>query len=143
MMSTPFPHIGPLLHIGRGTLALVSAISLMACGGSSDAPQLTDAADEGRSIAGKNGCGACHGANGQGGVGPAFAGKFGSTVELEDGSTVIADRDYLIESIKDPSAKLVDGFRLPMPTNNLTDEQVSKIVTYIEALATPAEGGTP
>ncbi len=91
-------------------------------------------------IALKSGCTSCHGIDGQGGVGPSFAGVFGSIVELDDGSTVIADRDYLIESIKDPAAKKVAGYRLRMPTNRLTDDEIDQIVTYIEALATPADG---
>ena len=55
----------------------------------------------------------------------------------------MADRQYLIESIKEPAAKKVDGFRLPMPTNRLTDDEVERIVTYIEELAQPAEGANP
>ena len=70
-------------------------------------------------------------------------GLFGSSVELADGSTVIADREYLIESIKDPAAKQVAGYRLPMPTNRLTDDEIDQVIAYIEALATPSDGSNP
>jgi len=102
-------------------------------------PPLPPAAAEGRSVANRNGCAACHGSNGEGGVGPAFTGLFGSIVEFEDGSTVTADRGYLIESIKDPAARQVAGFSLPMPTNRLTDDEIDQIVDYIEALTAPPE----
>lgn len=136
----------PRLRFFSGALALVGAISLTACGsnGSGAASiDLSPAAAEGQSLSRSNGCGSCHGTSGQGGVGPAFVGLYGSEVELDDGSVITADREYLIESIKDPSAKQVGGFRLPMPTNNLSDDEIDQIVTYIEALATPTEGATP
>ena len=123
----------PLLVLGP--LALAAATLLPACGGGSDATTLPAAAEAGRSIAKSNGCGSCHGTSGQGGVGPSFVDLFGSVVQLDDGSTTIADRAYLFESITDPGAKKVDGYRLPMPTNRLTDEEIDKVITYIEALA--------
>ena len=91
------------------------------------------------------GCASCHGSNGGGGVGPAFVDLFGSDVAVEiaaDGdesnvtSTVVtADRDYLVESITDPSAKVAEGYSLPMPTTELSQADIDAIITYIEALA--------
>jgi cytochrome c553 len=133
----------PRLNMSLGALTLTGTIVLAACGANSaDLLPLPPVAAEGRSVANKNGCAACHGTNGEGGVGPTFTGLFGSIVELDDGSTVTADRDYLIESIKDPAAKRVAGFRLPMPTNRLTDDEIDQIVDYIEALSTPPEEPT-
>lgn len=140
MMSTP------RFRFVSGALALAGALSLAACGSNStggSSIELSPTAAEGRSLTTSNGCGSCHGPSGQGGVGPAFVGLYGTDVELDDGSVVLADREYLIESIKEPAAKKVDGFRLPMPTNQLTDAEVDKIVTYIEELAQPSEGATP
>ena len=100
------------------------------------------------------GCASCHGSNGGGGVGPAFVDLFGSetTVEIKiesaDGEVtteqkvVTADRDYLVESITDPSAKTVEGYSLPMPRTELTPIEIDAIITYIEALApTPSSDG--
>ena len=81
------------------------------------------------------GCASCHGSNGDGGVGPAFVGLAGAEVPLEDGTTVIADRDYLVESIVDPQAKIVAGYNLPMPRTELTDEEIDAVINYIEELA--------
>lgn len=113
-----------------------TSIVLGACGGGGDQPDLSPLAAEGRDLVRANGCASCHGANGQGGVGPAFAGLYGSEVTLDDGSTVLADEAYLRESITDPRAKIVDGYGLPMPTNNLSDDEIDAIIAYIMALGT-------
>ena len=140
MMTTP------RLHLFTGALALIGALTLAACGANSSGSasiDLSPAGAEGQSLALSNGCASCHGTSGQGGVGPPFVGLYNSQVELDDGSVVTADRDYLIESIKDPAAKQVAGYRLPMPTNQLTDDEIELIVTYIEEIAQPTEGATP
>ena len=136
----------PRLHVILSVLALSAGLSLSACGSNgsgADAVELSAAAREGRSISNSNGCGACHGTDGQGGVGPPYTGLYGSTVELDDGSSVIADDEFLIESIKDPAAKQNAGYSLPMPTNQLTDDEIDRVIAYIRELATPAEGDTP
>jgi cytochrome c oxidase subunit 2 len=49
------------------------------------------------------GCQTCHKSD-RSGLGPPLGGLFGSTVELTDGRTVVADDNYLRESIVNPSA---------------------------------------
>ena len=127
----------------RRVAAVVAAatLALGACGANdAGGPDLTPAAAEGRTVMRSKGCASCHGSNGGGGVGPALTGLFGAEVPLEDGSTVVADRDYLVESIVDPSAKRVEGYSLPMPRTELTDDEIDAIITYIEALATTTTG---
>ena len=51
------------------------------------------------------GCAACHGERA-----PTMAGLYMSQVLLSDGSTVVADEDYLRESIIEPAAKIVAGY---------------------------------
>jgi cytochrome c oxidase subunit 2 len=114
------------------TVAAVAALS--ACGGNAGGVDLSPAAQAGRNTMRSNGCASCHGANGQGGVGPSFEGLFGSAVTLEDGSTVIADADYLRESITDPSKQIVEGYTLPMPTNDLSDAEIDEIIAFIVEL---------
>jgi len=140
MMPTPRP------SARIGALALAGALALTACAADSsgaDAIPLSPEAAAGRTLSRSSGCAACHGTNGQGGVGPTFVGLFGSTVTLDDGTTLVADRDYLIESIKEPGAKTVAGFRLPMPTNRLTDDEIDQVVTYIQELSGFGTGTTP
>lgn len=55
-------------------------------------------------------------------------------MSLANGEKVLADRAYLIESIKNPNAKRVAGFSSAMPAVSLTDDEISKIVDFIETL---------
>ena len=122
----------------RLTASLVLAVALTACAsGGESSIELSPVAAEGRSIARSNGCAACHGSEGAGGVGPAFIGLWMSGRELTDGSIAVADRDYLYESIVMPGAKVVTGYRAQMPSNNLDAEAVASIVAWIEELGTP------
>jgi cytochrome c oxidase subunit 2 len=94
------------------------------------------------------GCVSCHGANGEGGRGPALAGLFGSKVFLGNGQTLTADEAYIRESIENPAAKVVNSFNPIMPTfqGQVTPEQLIQIISYIKSLqitnspATPAAG---
>ncbi len=83
-------------------------------------------------------CLSCHTIDGRPGVGPTWQGLYGSEVELEDGSKVTADDAYLIESIKDPNAKVVKGFpagAMPPYGSILTDANIADLVAYIKSLA--------
>ena len=118
-------------NVNRLTTALV-AVALTACSGGD--PELPPAAAAGHQAAIDAGCTACHGTEGQGGVGPAWVGLMGSQVELEDGSTVVADIEYLRRSISDPQADIVAGYTTKMPANTLSDAQVDSIIAYIDHL---------
>jgi len=128
---------------GRGTrwaLAVAATLGLAfgatACGDDETAgPPLSEAGERGRQVSLSSGCAGCHGTNGQGGVGPTWQGLAGSDVELADGTTIIADQEYLIRSIKDPSADLLADYSIQMPSNNLDDSQIDDIVAYINDLA--------
>lgn len=122
-------------------LAMALVVVLGACAAdSADADvDLPPAALAGRDVARSKGCAACHGSNGQGGVGPPFVGLFGAERPIRDADVpVVADRDYLVESILEPSAKIVEGYNLPMPRVELTDDEIDDLVAYIEALAEAA-----
>ena len=82
------------------------------------------------------GCVSCHGANGEGGRGPALVGLFGSKVFLNGGQTVTADEAYVRESIENPAGKVVSGFNPIMPTfqGQVTPEQLIQIMSYIKSL---------
>ena len=51
-----------------------------------------------------------------------------------EGGMVIADRDYVVESIVDPNAKRRLGSTLQMPLVSLTDDEVQRITDYIVEL---------
>lgn len=89
----------------------------------------------GQALVAANGCAACHSINGAQGIGPTWFGLFEHEVQLTDGTTVIADEAYLAESIRDPQAKIVEGFETQlMPTYGFTDEQIADIIAYIKTL---------
>jgi cytochrome c oxidase subunit 2 len=59
---------------------------------------------------------------------------------LETGEPVIADEEYLRESILNPRAKIVAGFRPIMPPYQLKEEEVTQLVAFIKSLG---PGDTP
>ena len=129
-----------MTRVRHGLSVAIAVVAVLAAGGAcGDDPPADLSADgaEGRRIANTRGCAGCHGSNGQGGVGPSFVGLAGSTVELDDGSTVVADEAYLRESIVEPDAKRVAGYDQRMPQVDLDDDEVAKIVQYIVDLAGP------
>jgi cytochrome c oxidase subunit 2 len=95
----------------------------------------------GEKIFSELGCVTCHHSDGQG-RGPSLQGVFGSRVTLEDGRTLVADENYLRESILEPGAKIVRGYKPVMPTFQglVGDEQINALVAYIKSL-TPAKPG--
>ena len=92
------------------------------------------------------GCATCHRFDTQG-RGPNLTGVFGKPVLLEDGRTVTADENYVRESILQPAAKVVSGFKPVMPTFQglVSEEQLNALVAYVKSLSQPPAGvaGTP
>jgi cytochrome c oxidase subunit 2 len=82
------------------------------------------------------GCQTCHNA-GSGQLGPNLAGVFGHTVKLADGSEVLADEEYLRESILNPHAKLVAGYAPVMPVFKgiVNEDQLMQLIAYIKSLS--------
>jgi cytochrome c oxidase subunit 2 len=107
----------------------------MGVGACASGGDLVSVAGDGQRLATESGCAACHGGDFSGGVAPSWVGLYGSTVTLSDGSTIVADRAYLVESIRDPSAKLVADYSVEMPSNQLSDAEVDRIVDFIVGLA--------
>jgi cytochrome c oxidase subunit 2 len=81
------------------------------------------------------------------GRGPNLTGLFGRPVQLEDGRSVIVDENYVRESILNPAAKVVSGFKPIMPVfqGQVTEEQLNSLVAYIKSLNQVQAGpaGTP
>src|SRR5207245_7985331 len=72
-------------------------------------------ASQGEKLFQKLACATCH-TNDATGRGPVLLGLFGKTVTLSDDKTVVADENYIRESILNPQAKIVQGFGPIMPT---------------------------
>ena len=95
-------------------------------------------ASTGQSLFQQLGCSTCHRSDVQD-RGPNLIGVFGKPVLLEDGRTVIADENYIRESILSPGAKVVRGFKPIMPVFQglLSEEQLNALVAYIKSLNQP------
>src|SRR5579871_1645613 len=79
-------------------------------------------------------CATCHKSDGTG-VGPVLNGVPGSTVQLADGRSVVADDAYLHESILLSQAKIVKGYAPVMPVfqGQLSEEDVLSLIAYIKS----------
>jgi cytochrome c oxidase subunit II len=87
------------------------------------------------------GCATCHRSDAKG-RGPSLAGVYQNQVKLEDGRSVVADENYIRESILDPNAKIVEGYKPEMPAFQgiVSDEQLNALVAYIKSIATAPQG---
>ena len=87
-------------------------------------------------------CTTCHYPDGAG-RGPVLNGLPGSKVVLQDGLSVVADDEYLRESILLPAAKVVAGYQPVMPAylGQLTEEDIFALIAYIKSL--PVAAGDP
>jgi len=95
----------------------------------------------GEKIFAELGCSTCHRNDSQG-RGPGLQGVFGKPVLLEDGRTVNADENYIRESILDPGAKIVQGYKPVMPTFQglVSEEQLNALVAYVKSLSAAKPG---
>jgi cytochrome c oxidase subunit 2 len=64
-------------------------------------------------------------------------GVFGRPVPLADGGTVVADRQYIRDSILLPNRQVVAGFEPIMPSfrGQIGEEDLLSLVAYIQSLA--------
>ncbi|HVM92919.1 MAG TPA: cytochrome c oxidase subunit II [Terriglobales bacterium] len=91
--------------------------------------------DTGAKLFSDRGCIMCHRGDNSA-RGPNLAGIYNKPVQLEDGRTVIADENYIRESIMEPGAKVVRGFRPIMPTlqGQISDEELNALVAYVKSI---------
>jgi mono/diheme cytochrome c family protein len=140
-----------LARLGAASaVTLVMALAAVSCGDGADDMESDAVAESstggdasgtaggdpvrGEQLSRSSGCAGCHGPDFGGGAGPEWIGLAGSVVTLVDGSTVVADTDYLVRAIADPAAELVADYTLRMPANNLSDAEIADIVAFIETL---------
>jgi cytochrome c oxidase subunit 2 len=89
-------------------------------------------------------CDTCHrpGPGGRAPRAPALEGLFGNRVALAGGQALVADENYLRESILQPQAQVVEGWTPIMPTyqGQVTEEQLNQLIAYIKSLGAGAAG---
>ncbi|MBT6121323.1 cytochrome c oxidase subunit II [bacterium] len=82
-------------------------------------------------------CSVCHSVDGAKKIGPTWKGLFGSNRTFEDGTSLVADEDYIKESINDPGAKIVSGYKeIPMSSflGSVSDREIEGLIEYIKTL---------
>jgi len=94
-------------------------------------------AQRGEKLYSGKGCVACHSTDGSTRVGPSWRGLYGRTEEMDDGQKIVADDNYIRESILNPNAKIVKGFKgglMPVFQGQLSELQLASLVEYIKSL---------
>jgi cytochrome c oxidase subunit 2 len=80
------------------------------------------------------GCSGCHAANSTVHA-PSLRGLLGREVHLQDGRTIVADENYIRDSILLPKKDVVAGFAPVMPsfTGQVSEEDIQALVAYIRS----------
>jgi mono/diheme cytochrome c family protein len=93
-------------------------------------------AERGERLYIQNGCMGCHSVDGSSLVGPSMLGLYGSTREFTDGTSAVADEEYIRESIVDPAAKIVVGYDNVMVSYDfLSSGDIESLILYIKSLS--------
>ncbi|MCO6429377.1 MAG: cytochrome c oxidase subunit II [Deltaproteobacteria bacterium] len=81
-------------------------------------------------------CITCHSLDGSPLVGPTFKGLYGKSGKLADGSTYVADEEYIRNSVYDPASKVVEGFAPAMPSfqGQLSEEDVKDLIEFLKTV---------
>ncbi|NJM06851.1 cytochrome c oxidase subunit II [Candidatus Gracilibacteria bacterium] len=119
-----------------GEVILPDGVDAVADGGVVAGPAVGDPmALAGQQLFTNLGCVGCHRDDGAG-QGPSLVGLFGAQGQLADGSTVLADENYVRESILNPNAKIAAGYQPIMPSyqGQLSEDQILQLVAYIKSL---------
>jgi cytochrome c oxidase subunit 2 len=84
-------------------------------------------------------CESCHSLDGSDGIGPSFWAThnlWGKNRRLADGSDVVVDENYVLNSIINPNGQLVEGYAPAMPTfkGQLKPRELTALVEFIKRL---------
>jgi cytochrome c oxidase subunit 2 len=93
-------------------------------------------AEGGALLYAQRGCTQCHSVDGSANIGPTFLNLFGSSRQFTDGTTGLADEEYIRQSILEPQARVIAGYQPVMPTyqGRLKDREIMAIIEYIKTL---------
>jgi len=90
----------------------------------------------GRKLYAQKACVTCHSLDGSTLVGPTFKGLFGKTETFTDGTTAVADENYIHESIVYSNKRIVKGFPPAMPAfeGQIKDKEVDALIAFIKSV---------
>lgn len=101
-----------------------------------EAEAAKDPAAYGEKMWAEKGCKTCHSTDGSVVVGPSWKGIWGKERPLADGTSVLVDENYILNSLNDPGGQVAKGFTPSMPTyqGQLKNYEVNAITAYIKSL---------
>jgi cytochrome c oxidase subunit 2 len=93
-------------------------------------------AQQGEQLFRQFGCSGCHSSRSDVHA-PSLGGLYGRLVHLADGTSVIADRQYIMDSILLPKNQVVAGYAPVMPSfaGQISEADLMKLLAYIESLS--------
>ena len=81
-------------------------------------------------------CLGCHSLDGSKEISPSWKDLYGTEVSLQDGTRVIVDDRYILESIRFPNANISAGFPPTMPDfPDFSDQDISDLIAYMKSLS--------
>lgn len=83
-------------------------------------------------------CAACHSIDGPRKIGPNWRNLYGYERQLSDGSVVVADENYIRESILNPGAKVVAGYenvQMNSFQGLLNADQINGLIVFLQSLS--------
>jgi cytochrome c oxidase subunit II len=95
-------------------------------------------ASQGEQLFAKYACNTCH-MDTATGRGPVLAGLYGQSRPLANGQVVLADDNYIRESILNPQAKIAAGFAPVMPTfqGQVSEDDLIRLLSYVKSIPAP------
>jgi cytochrome c oxidase subunit 2 len=96
---------------------------------------ITDPIALGARLFARRGCTSCHSLGNNRIVGPGLGGIWGKTRKFEDGSQLVANAEYIRESILMPQAKIVEGYagvKMNSFAGQLSEKEIDYIIEYLK-----------
>lgn len=98
--------------------------------------------DVGKTVYKDRGCAQCHSLDGTAGTGPTWKNIFGDERKFVDGSTRIADENYIRDSILNPGNEVLEGYDNVMPTfqGQIKDPEITGVIELLKSISTKYDG---
>ncbi|MEM9346924.1 MAG: cytochrome c oxidase subunit II transmembrane domain-containing protein [Planctomycetota bacterium] len=85
-------------------------------------------------------CKACHSLDGSAGTGPTWKDLYGDTAHATSAGSINVDDAYIIESIRNPGAIIVDGYGNNMAAfPNLSDREIRGVIEFMKTISDKVE----
>ena len=98
--------------------------------------------DVGKTVHQEKGCVACHSLDGTAGTGPSWKDVFNNERMFADGTKLVADEEYIRDSILNPGNHIVAGYENVMPTfqGQIKDQEILGVIELLKSISSKYEG---